>query len=154
MLRCPPPEFIQVTRPQRILLILKPDGVFADHSPVSENEAILEASSILFWPAEPLSPIAGACQALYAPAETGSFQIRDRAENQYHRIREDPAGVEVWLRETAIDTGASQSVEMGEGFECAFVGEAIVASAEFSFEHNFLRLFIRRCLHGSREIIP
>ena len=132
MLRCPPPEFIQVTRPQRILLILKPDGVFANHSPVSENEQFLRHPRFFFWPAEPLSPTAGACQALYAPAETGSFQIRDRAENRYHRIREDPAGVEVWLGETAIDAGAGQSVEMGEGFECAFVGEAIVASAEFS----------------------
>jgi len=48
MLRYPPPEFIQVTRPQRILLILKPDGVFANHSPVSENEQFLRHPRFFF----------------------------------------------------------------------------------------------------------
>ena len=69
---------------------------------------------------------------MYALAESDSFLIRDRAENRDHRIREDPAGIEVWLGETAIDAGPSQSVEMGEGFEYAFAGEASVACAEFS----------------------
>src|SRR5271165_333215 len=81
----------------------------------------------LFWPAEPLSPTAGAGQAgLYAFAESDSFLLRDRGENRDHRILEDPAGIEVRLGETAIaDAGPSQSVEMSEGFEDAFAGEAI-----------------------------
>src|SRR5580698_6349016 len=81
----------------------------------------------LFWPAEPLSPTAGAGQAgSYAFAESDSFLFRDRGENRNDRILEDPAGIEVRLGETAItDAGPSQSVEMSEGFEDAFAGEAI-----------------------------
>jgi hypothetical protein len=64
-----------------------------------------------FWPAEPLSPTAGAGQAgSYAFAESDSFLLRDRGENGDHRILEDPAGIEVRLGETAItDAGPSQA---------------------------------------------
>ena len=62
----------------------------------------------------------------YAFAESDSFLLRDRGENGDHRILEDPAGIEVRLGETAIaDAGPSQSVEMSEGFEDTFAGEAI-----------------------------
>ena len=70
----------------------------------------------LFWPAEPLSPTAGAGQAgSYAFAESDSFLPRDRGENGNDRILEDPAGIEVRLGETVInDADPSQSAEMSE----------------------------------------
>jgi len=70
-------------------------------------------ASTIFWPAEPLSPTAGAGQAgLYAFAESDSFLLCDRGENRDHRIMEDPAGIEIRLGETAItDAGPGQPVE-------------------------------------------
>ena len=86
----------------------------------------------LFWPAEPLSPTAGAGQAgSYAFAESDSFLLRDRGENGNDRILEDPAGIEVRLGETAIaNASASQSIEMGEGFEDAFAGDVAEPATE------------------------
>ena len=103
----------------------------------------------LFWPAEPLSPTAGAGQAgSYTFAEADSFLLRDRGENGNDGILEDPAGIEVRLGETAItDAGSSQSVEMSEGFEDAFASEAIerpkqeqVKTAMCGIAEHFLEL--------------
>jgi len=59
--------------------------------------------------------------------------VRDRGQNRDHHILKDPAGIELRFGETTIaDAGLSQSVEMAEGFEDTFAGEAFVGGAEFS----------------------
>jgi len=79
---------------------------------------------------------------LYALAQSDSFLLRDRGENGNDRILEDPAGIEVRLGETAItDAGPSQSVEISEGFEDAFAGEAIERpKQERGIAEHFLEL--------------
>jgi hypothetical protein len=103
----------------------------------------------LFWPAESLSPTAGAGQAgLNAFAESDTFLLRDRGEKRDHRIREDPTGIEVRLGETAItDAGPNQSVEMSVGFEDAYAETNVEVALPYS-----LNFFSSRGSRGERKI--